>query len=309
MINFSFTITPQLKTELIKIDSTRALILQQLMARGEELELRLEANLDRITSASRMGDKRLLRSEVSTLLYPSDKKKSTVEPETSGYLSAYEWINQAWYMERAKVQTADIQKLYSFFPKKPVIDEAEVKQILDFTQVNPEHPIVQAGLIFILFSQALPKDSRNIRLSLLASNIFLYKNGYDFRGTLNLEEYIAGDLPHFKDLVSASTTSRNLSSFLEYFTQAVSLSSEASLRRIESHESKHDMPTEYYELTDRQKEILMLLVKPDVKISNKTIQKRFKVSQITASRDLAKLHTLGLIFSAGKGRSVYYTKL
>jgi len=35
----------------------------------------------------------------------------------------------------------------------------------------------------------------------------------------------------------------------------------------------------------------------------------FKVSQITASRDLSKLGALGLLFIHGKGRSVYYTKI
>ncbi len=44
-------------------------------------------------------------------------------------------------------------------------------------------------------------------------------------------------------------------------------------------------------------------------ITNKKVQKLFKVSQITASRDLAKLASVGLLFTHGKGRSVYYTKV
>ncbi|MCX6732604.1 MAG: hypothetical protein NTV98_03635 [Candidatus Roizmanbacteria bacterium] len=48
---------------------------------------------------------------------------------------------------------------------------------------------------------------------------------------------------------------------------------------------------------------------PGAKVSNRMVQKKFKVSQITASRDLAKLADSGLIFAIGKGRSTYYTKV
>jgi len=309
MINFSFTVAPSLKSELVKIDDTRGKILQELISRQEELELRFEANIDRVTNASRIGDKKLLRQEVASIVNPFDKKNQSQDSDIRAYMKAYSWIDQNWYMNSDKVLASDIRKVYSFFPKKVLLEDADSKQILDFTQVNPEHPIVQAGLVFILFSQVLPGDDRNIKLSLLASNIFLYKNGYDFRGLLNLEEFFASDVAHFRELLHSAGASRNLSSYLEYFTQAVGISSEHALQKIASRKPKHDLPKEYYELTERQKEILTLLAKPDVKISNKTVQKEFKISQITASRDLAKLHTLGLIFSAGKGRSVYYTKL
>jgi Fic family protein len=53
---------------------------------------------------------------------------------------------------------------------------------------------------------------------------------------------------------------------------------------------------------------MAIVDRPGTRITNKMVQKHFKVSQITASRELAKLATLGLIISIGKGRSIYYTK-
>ncbi len=69
------------------------------------------------------------------------------------------------------------------------------------------------------------------------------------------------------------------------------------------------MAQSYFELNDRQTSILNMLDLPQGSITNRKIQKAYKVSQITASRDLAKLTTLGFLFSHGKGRSVYYTKV
>jgi len=61
-------------------------------------------------------------------------------------------------------------------------------------------------------------------------------------------------------------------------------------------------------LNDRQNKILERLENPNLKITNKDVQKMFGVSQITASRDLSKMANLGILLPHGKGRSVFYTK-
>ena len=69
------------------------------------------------------------------------------------------------------------------------------------------------------------------------------------------------------------------------------------------------LPATFWEITTRQKEIMMYLENPTASVTNKTVQKLFNISQITASRDLARLANLGLLLAHGKGRSVYYTKV
>ncbi|HVZ66922.1 MAG TPA: hypothetical protein VG917_01540 [Patescibacteria group bacterium] len=311
MIDFSFTITPTLKKEIEKIDETRNKILIQLLSRAEELELRWESNLDRITYSSRLTPKKFTKAETLSVLNPikTDGEYKMSKSEIKSYVNCYEWINQKWLMSKEKVKEDDIKKVIAFFPHKVNTKDTNIKQILDFVQINPEHPIVQSALVFALFYLSLPKDSDNIKLSFIISYIFLYKYGYDLRGLLNLEEFFSNDLDHFRNLINEGAANRNLSSYLEYFTQGVSISSEHALRKILNGERRHDLPASFYELSDRQREILMLFEKPGAKVSNKTVQKAFEVSQITASRDLAKLYALGLIFSAGKGRSVYYTRI
>jgi hypothetical protein len=307
MLTFSYTISPSLKNEIEKIDQTRNKILTQLLSRAEEMQLRWEIGLERAMHASRLGTDKLTRQEVFNQLAPP--KEAQDKSGSAAHAAAYEWINQHWQLNKETVKIQDLEKVLAFFGRTKNIDLKQLKEVLDFVQVNPEHPIVQAGLVFYLVSQVLMRESDYIKLSSTISSIFLYKAGYDFRGMAIFEEFLVSDLDHFKQLIDQGARQRNLSDYLEYFTQAISISAERALRRVINKELKNDLPSSFYQLTERQKDIMMLFVKPGVKVSNKTVQKEFGISQITASRDLAKLHTLGLIFSAGKGRSVYYTRI
>lgn len=297
MIKFSYTISPQLKYEIEKIERLRNDILLQLVEPSTELQMRWDANLDRATHISRTTSKKLKRVEVEKT------KKGT------DYINANLWIYHNYRLTSQKITPSDIKKVFSFFNEKVDANDEELKMLLEFTQVKSEHPVVQSGIVLFLMLGAVSAGQNTIKYVLPTSLIFLYKQGFEFRGMLDLEEYVANDQDHFIKLLKNAFKDGNLSTFLDYFAEAISISAEKTLRRIKNKEIKSDIPAIYFRLTERQKEIMMLFDKPTAKISNKTIQKRFGISQITASRDLAKLHNLGLIFSAGKGRSVYYTKI
>lgn len=309
MLTFSYTITPSLKSELEKIEELRKKILVELLPRKQELQLRYEAGIDRALYAARLEQKKITRAGIAEELTYANNLKAEDSHEAKGYLEAYEWLNQKWFMNDETIKVVDIKKLFSYLPGRLNIDEKQIDNMLSFIQVNPEHPVVQAGLSVILSSGIIPSGQKNLKYSLLSAEPFIYKYGYDFRGLICIEEFVSSDMDHFKDLVMEAYRSRNLSSALEYYAQAVSIQAEVALKRLTSREFKGDLPASFYSLSERQKEILALFAKPGVKVTNKTVQKEFKISQITASRDLAKLHTLGLIFSAGKGRSVYYTNI
>jgi hypothetical protein len=308
MLNFSYTVSPALKQEIGRINETRNKILLQLIPRKEELQMRFETALDRATQVSRLTTVKLKRQEILDAVDPTRKKSRKIS-EYASYPLALELVNQNWFLEEKRVRADTIRKFAYIISYKRDLDDKQIGDTLDFIQVNPEHPIVQSGLVYFLLSQVLPRDDNSIKLSMIASYIFMYKHGYDFRGLLCLEEFLTADIDHFKALISEAIQSRNLSNYLEYFAQAVSISAEHSLRKISEHQLKHDIPAVFYELSERQKEIMALFARPGIKVSNRIVQKEFKISQITASRDLSKLHSLGLIFSAGKGRSVYYTRI
>ena len=124
-----------------------------------------------------------------------------------------------------------------------------------------------------------------------------------------MEEFIENDFRNFQDIVSDAHTSKNITKLFGYFINAVAIESDKILRKIRKREFITILPESYYDLTQRQREILSVLEQPGAQISNKTVQKRFLVSQITSFRDLSKLSSLGILFVHGKGRSVYYTRV
>ena len=124
---------------------------------------------------------------------------------------------------------------------------------------------------------------------------------------INLEEFFLSDLINLEKKLKNAGEGDNLSEFIEFYIQALSIQAERSLVFIQkrSNGQETDVLTK---LSERQIKIFSLFDIPDVKITNRIVQREFGVSQITASRDLAKLFTLGLIYQKGRGRSVYYVK-
>lgn len=312
MLTFSYSISPSLKKELEIIEGTRNKILLQLVQPKEELRLRWESSLARITASLRLSKTELGQTNLSFILKPQGKKSlSSKEKEAIEYKKAYDFIYQNWFLNPAIIGANDFVQIFDCFESLRLnFDHKSVQTMLDFIQVTPpEHPIVQAALAFLLTSELLPHTDKNIKLSLIASILFLYKYGFDFRGMLNLEEFIENDFSHFTEIIKQDKLNRNISSYLEYFSHAVGIEADKGLKKLQEKEFEIVYPASFYELSDRQKEILGFLDKPGARITNKIVQEMFGISQITASRDLAKLNSLGLIFSGGKGRSVYYTKI
>ena len=97
--------------------------------------------------------------------------------------------------------------------------------------------------------------------------------------------------------------------WLEYFTFCAMSALEKALEVAKNLRFQEELPASFWKLNTRQKQILEALEKPDEKVTNKEVQKVFKVSQITASRDLTHMANLGLLLAHGKGRSVFYTRV
>lgn len=250
--------------------------------------------------------------EIARLMKPSAKMKlKKNEAAVSCYRQAYDYILQNWRINSDTVEASDIMILYEYFANFSLsISEKDIKTALSFLQVKQEHPIIQSAAAYILFSYLIGKDNYHTKaFSLLISYLFLYKNGYEFAGILNLEEYFIEHQKSFDEIVESSFRSRNISGYLDHFILAVVTQAERAKAIIKERKFQIHYPKSYFNLSQRQKEILSYLDEPAGRITNKVVQKLFRISQITASRDLAKLASLGLLFSGGKGRSVFYTKV
>ena len=186
--------------------------------------------------------------------------------------------------------------------------EKRVQEIIVYLQSSTDNPFVLAILSKFTFRSTLPLTEENEIFSTLLAYLFLYKAGMDCRGFLLLEKPWSDDKRIFTGQFQTAISKPNITSWLEYNVKLIALQLEATYQELISN-PVHSEQDRIGKLNERQKTIMTLLEDPQAIITNRTVQKIFHISQITASRDVSRLTMLGLLFSHGKGRSVRYTRI
>lgn len=177
-------------------------------------------------------------------------------------------------------------------------EEQEWKRFFAYLSAQKDHPVIQSGLLYATASESKLASVRSFPP--LITLLSLATTWYDCRGTLPLPsptERAGSILERYGQLTV----------WLEAFTREMAATYEALSQTMNAARTE-PMPTAW-NLPNRHKRILSLFENPKATVTNRDIQRLFHVSQVTASRDLAHLAALGLLYSHGKGRSVYYTKL
>lgn len=311
MLNISYTISPRLNDYLFKIENLRRIILLTPIPQETKIKLRWEATLDRIYAYLFLSGNDLRRMELAKLLNQSKEILKIKIPKIVHYKSALDYIIQNWLGSSNPIDAETIVALSKLIrSNKLSAPKEELHYLLEYLSAKQENPVIQAAIAYIEFIKMQPFKNNNQAIALLTSTLFLFKYGYDFRGFLAYENEWVQDNSYFTENHKLAMNTPTLTLWLEYFA----LSILNQLEKLEQTISKPnsisgDFPRALLELNDRQKSILSNLDKPDSVITNKKIQKRYKISQVTASRDLRKLANLNLLFTHGKGRSVYYTKV
>jgi len=321
MVNLSYNLSSSLTESLQRIENLRHRILLAPLPPKTELKLRFEAMVNRIYWSLTLSGNSLTKTEMVKLLisnHHSRKKLTQDEQDVINYKKALDYISQNWLVSSNRITPKVVIALHDLACAGRLRrTETELKQVLDYLQVglsvslaaSSENPVIQAGIAQIQLVALAPFTHGNGRTARLLALLFLYKAGFDFRGLLVLERYFRRDLAAFREATENVYKNQNLTLWLEYFAKGVAAQLEKALGDIASSRFEISLPTSFWNLNDRQKEILTILDQPGSTITNKEVQKQFKVSQITASRDLSRLADLGLIFPNGKGRSIYYTKV
>lgn len=312
MLNISYTISPRLKEYLTKIENLRKQILLTPIPPAKELRIRWEATFNRTYSCLKMAGNPLKKQEMLRLLAEiTHKKMNPDQQEVLKFKAALDYIAQNWLGSENAVNAHSLIELHRIIGNGRLrVPQAGLQHLLDYLQTRSENPIIQAAIVNIQMEKMQLFEEKNKLLSCLASLVFLYKFGYDFRGFLTYETQWAEDSENYRQNHERTLESVSMTLWLEYFASCILSQAERLTQAIEKPKAATlDLRKSFWELNERQKSILNYLDSPQVTITNRQIQKRYKTSQITASRDLAKLTSLGHLFSHGKGRSVYYTKI
>lgn len=312
MLNFSYTISPTLKQEIENLENNRNSSLVILLSPKEELLLQWDQSIEKAFSIQNPSEHRLKHAEIINLFLPQIKKTSVKsEKILIDYKRLQDMLFYGYSLNTTPVSGNTVKTILAELKiDSKKINMEEVKKVLSFIQVNPEHPVIQAGLAYILLYIAIPQVYPYTILPVIIAEIFLYKYGFDMRRMLVLESYFLGEAHSFPSFIEEAKKSKNLSKVLEYFAEVVSIQAIKTLKVVQKKEFKTNKNYDhFFKLNERQKEILSYVSRPGARITNKEVQKLCGVSQITASRELALLSSMSLLFSAGRGRSVYYTKI
>lgn len=315
MIKLSYTKSNNLQNFLGSIEKSRNKILLTPISPRIENRLRWEAKLQKIYWSLALDNTNLTKAHMQKLLYKTPKRNlKKEEKDVLNYNDAINYIRHNWSVTKNKISPNTIRTLFNIACKTEKdrdisifnSQKQDLQYYLEYLQSSYENPIIQAGISMIQIILISPFKSGNNKVARLSSDLFLYKNGYDIKGLLQLEQFMRSDLMTYKEVVKSA--SKSITKWLEYFSYGIAKQLKKTEEEIKDVSFKTDIPASFWKLNERQKRIVLELEKPGTKISNKDVQKKFKISQITASRDLSKLHNLGLILSIGKARSRFYIK-
>ncbi|MCX6791801.1 MAG: hypothetical protein NT149_02070 [Candidatus Gottesmanbacteria bacterium] len=311
MLSFSYTISLQLRETLNTINRLRTQILTLPLSPKTETKLIWEGIAIRTWATLSLAGYDVPKHEVATIL-ANPAKPTRAITTILGLRNAYDFIHTEWRANPRPVSLSALETLFGFTDPTeskvfPLI-EPSLKELLSYLTAQEEHPIIQAGIthMHILTLPELPEPGL---LARLVHYLFLAKYGFDIRGYVTPERVWQGDTATYTRLIASYRRDHTLTQWLEYIAQSTQNNLETILTDIQESRFHIEYPAAFWELSDRQKEILTLMDTPEATMTNRQIHKRFKVSQITASRDLAKLTSLGLLYPHGRGRSVYYTKI
>lgn len=319
MINLSYNLSAVLKERLEKIDTLRREILITPLSPKTELELKWKTTLDRIYSSLSLANNPLSKTEMTDILISSitapnqksnKKRLNHDEEDVLNYRHGLDYVRQHWSVSPKTVTVKDILMLYDIICRGSLrVPISRVQELLDYLQAHKDHPVIQAGIANLGVILVRPFSDGNGRLARLITLLFLYKQGFDVREFIGFEKTWAQDKQTFQEAVGVATNAASITLWLEYFANSIIMQLTDALAEIRDTSKAIGISPLLWEVSDRQKEILSILEEPGATITNRKVQSQFRVSQITASRDLTRLTNLGLIFSHGKGRSVYYTKV
>ena len=334
MLNTAYNISPLLLRYLSKIEQIRQRIILHPLSPKRELSLQFQATISRMVYRFGNMDKEIVYEEVKKTFSTTTeiltektggpKKATDLQQQIWQYKQALDYLKTDWLVSERPIDAEALVKLHSLISKgKLRINKNQLQEVLDYLQfvggakiplsgvTTASSPFIQAAIANLEFNALRPFTEGNKLFSMLSSYLFLYRAGLDCRGFLILEQAVGQNTQAYLEEYASGKGKANITGWLEYFVKAIGLQLEHAY--TEATKSSQQIQPSLYdkitELNERQKEILNILDNPKSIITNRTVQKVFRISQITASRDLVHLAKLGLLFTHGKGRSVSYTRI
>lgn len=305
---FSYTRTPYLIENLSRLEHFRKEIQALIIPRHRELKLRWEALSLRTFYAFSLYDLSLQKQKLINRLSSTPPFSAHAKSDAyTRYRDALQMIQHSWYATGRQLNYDDFKELYNsiwsgvFPPKRDDFLNAAL-----FLEERETSPVIAALFMFLFMYKHGDQLNAMLPFSHLTLYMLLSRAGIDFRGLVVFEDYLHSERAYFKTQLLRSIELQNATAWLEYAAFGFSQVAENFFNSFSLDRGIDTKKDTFFMLSERQKKILMLLEEPQSSISNKKVQQICRVSQVTASRELAKLVELGLIYPQGSGRSTVY---
>lgn len=173
------------------------------------------------------------------------------------------------------------------------------------------HPIIRAGILHLQFVSIHPFTDGNGRVARLLTQLQLYRDGWDFRKILVLEDYYNRDRMSYYNAENRAQGKNyqkdmDYTIWLEYFTTGFLVEARKALEQIQSIGFGKVSKKGEQIFLDRDEIQIMDFLTTTGRITSDDVVDILRVAKRTAQLKLKNLSDKGLLKLKGKGPSSYY---
>ncbi len=199
----------------------------------------------------------------------------------------------------------------TFQPPKTQEVPGLVKNLLDWlnhSKTQKMNPVLVGGITHYEFVRIHPFIDGNGRTARVLATLVLLMLGFDTKRFFALDDYYDSDrIAYYAALKSVDPSTIDITPWLEYFCEGVDFCIHRVKEKVLtlSQNKKITQTLEQVSLSKRQMQIVEAISRSG-KISNKDMQKMFKITPQAIHKEMKKLIGLNVIKLVGKGRSAHY---
>ncbi len=348
MLEPVYSISPKTLSNMTEIAEIKAIIERSRVLPLNEAQLRRQAILRMAHTSTSIEGNRLAQFEVGKVLEGKPVKASQKDIlEVENYYKALQKLDEMAKIKHS-ITLGEILKLHEmiinglveksktgkFRPADVyVVDDlgggkekvrfkapdakklagmtADLLEWLDKSKKDGIHPIIRAGILHLQFVTIHPFTDGNGRLARLLTQLQLYRDGWDFRKILVLEDYYNRDRMSYYNAENYAQGANyqedmDFTSWLEYFTAGFLIEARKVLEQIQSIGfGKVSKKSEQIFLDKDELQIMDFLTTTG-RITSDDVSDILNLSKRAAQLKLKKLVSNKLLKVEGSGPSTYY---
>lgn len=344
-----YSITPQTLSNMTEIAEIKAVIERSRVLPLNEAQLRRQAILRMAHTSTSIEGNKLAQFEVGKVIEGKSVRASQKDIlEVENYYQALKMLEELsnskspitleevfklhkqvieGLIEKDKVgkfRPADVYVLDDLGDGREMLrfkapPAPEVKKLIENLLVwlkeskkEGIHPIIRAGILHLQFVTIHPFTDGNGRVARLLTQLQLYRDGWDFRKILVLEDYYNRDRMSYYSAENKAQGKNyredmDFTTWLEYFTTGFLVEARKVLEQIQSIGFGKVSKRKEQIFLDRDEIQIMDFLTTTGRITSDDVVDVLRVAKRTAQLKLKSLSDKGLLKLNGKGPSSYYS--